>query len=123
MLELASPNTELPRGCLIVNAITERTNDPAKLDIVKRHINHVEDALRKALTRARASGEIPAASSPRQLARFLVVVLQGLHVYDLRWPNPDEPATRSRSPCQLYAPALSLRATPEGAAQLGRRQR
>ena len=63
MLELANPNTELPRGCLIVNAITERTNDPATLDIAQRQINHVEDVLRKAFTRARASGEIPAASS------------------------------------------------------------
>lgn len=88
MLELANPNTELPRGCLIVNAITERTNDPATLDIAQRQINHVEDVLRKAFTRARASGEIPAASSPRQLARFLVVVLQGLHVYDRAMADP-----------------------------------
>ena len=88
MLQLASPNTELPRGCLIVNAITERTNDPATLDIAQRHMNHVEDVLRKAFTRARASGEIPAASSPRQLARFLVVVLQGLHVYDRAMADP-----------------------------------
>jgi len=88
IFELANPNTELPRGCLIVNAITERTNDPATLDIAQRHINHVEDVLRKAFTRARASGEIPAASSPRQLARFLVVVLQGLHVYDRAMADP-----------------------------------
>ena len=90
MLELANPNpnTELPRGCLIVNAITERTNDPATLDIAQRQISHVEDVLRKAFTRARASGEIPAASSPRQLARFLVVVLQGLHVYDRAMADP-----------------------------------
>lgn len=88
MLELACPNTELPRGCLIVNAITERTNDPATLDIAQRHINHVEDELRRAFTRARANGEIPAASSPRQLARFLVVVLQGLQVYDRAMADP-----------------------------------
>lgn len=88
MLHLAGPDAELPRGCLVVNAITERTNDPETMDIVTGQINYVEDVLRKAFTRARSSGEIPAASSPRRLARFVVVVLQGLHVYDRALADP-----------------------------------
>jgi len=109
MLELASPNTELPRGCLIVNAITERTNDPATLDIAQRHINHVEDVLRKAFTRARAGGEIPAASSPRQLARFLVVVLQCLHVYDRAMADP----RRTRDAVEVAMSAIRFGAVVE----------
>jgi TetR/AcrR family transcriptional repressor of nem operon len=88
MLATANPTAELPHGCLIVNAITERTNDPATMDIVTGHINHVEDVLRKALTRARSGGEIPAGSSPRRLARFVVVTLQGLQVYDRALADP-----------------------------------
>jgi len=109
MFELANPNTELPRGCLIVNAITERTNDPATLDIAQRHINHVEEVLRKAFTRARASGEIPAASSPRQLARFLVVVLQGLHVYDRAMADP----RRTRDAVEVAMSAIRFGAVVE----------
>lgn len=88
MLDTANPAAEDPHGCLIVNAITERTNDPATMDIVTRQINHVEDVLRKAFTRARSGGEIPAESSPRRLARFVVVTLQGLHVYDRALADP-----------------------------------
>jgi TetR/AcrR family transcriptional repressor of nem operon len=88
MLELADPNTELPRGCLVVNAITERTNDPATMDIVTGQMSYVEDVLRKAFTRARSGGEIPATSSSRRLARFVIVVLQGLHVYDRALADP-----------------------------------
>lgn len=88
MLDIADPSTELPRGCLVVNALTERTNDPATMDIVTGQISHVEDVLRKAFTRARSGGEIPATSSPRRLARFVVVMLQGLHVYDRALADP-----------------------------------
>lgn len=88
MLQLAGPEADLPRGCLVVNAITERTHDPATMSIVTAHIGLVEDVLSKAFTRARSGGEIPATSSPRRLARFVVVVLQGLHVYDRALADP-----------------------------------
>ena len=103
LLELANPNTELPRGCLVVNAITERTNDPPTLDIAMRQINYVEDVLRKAFTRARSDGEIPAASSPRQLARFVVIMLQGLHVYDRALADP----RRTRDAVEVAMSAIS----------------
>jgi TetR/AcrR family transcriptional repressor of nem operon len=88
LIELAGASADAPRGCLVVNAITERTTDPATREFAVRQINHVVDVLRQALEQAHAAGEIPAASSPRQLARFLVVMLQGLHVYDRAISDP-----------------------------------
>ncbi len=103
MLETANPTADHPRGCLIVNAITERTNDPATMDIVTGQIGHVEDVLRKAFTRARSGGEIPAESSPRRLARFVVVTLQGLHVYDRALADP----RRARDAVDVAMSAIS----------------
>lgn len=88
LTELAGASTDGPRGCLVVNAITERTTDPATREFAVRQINHVEDVLCQSLEQAHKAGEIPAASSPRQLARFLVVMLQGLHVYDRAMSDP-----------------------------------
>jgi TetR/AcrR family transcriptional regulator, transcriptional repressor for nem operon len=88
LTELAGADPDGPHGCLVVNAVTERTTDPATREFAVRQINHVEDVLRQALEQAHADGEIPAASSPRQLARFLVVMLQGLHVYDRATADP-----------------------------------
>lgn len=88
MLETANPTADDPHGCLIVNAITERTHDPVTMDIVTGQINHVEDVLRQAFTWALAGGEVPAGSSPARLARFVVVTLQGLHVYDRALADP-----------------------------------
>jgi TetR/AcrR family transcriptional regulator, transcriptional repressor for nem operon len=88
LIELAGASADGPRGCLVVNAVTERTTDPATREFAVRQINHVEDVLRRALEQAHEAGEIPAAASPRQLARFLVVMLQGLHVYDRAISDP-----------------------------------
>jgi TetR/AcrR family transcriptional repressor of nem operon len=69
------------RGCLVVNAACERL--PADSEI-KRRVDGswgtLEVALTSALTRARAGGELAGECDPRALARFLVVVLQGLRV-------------------------------------------
>lgn len=88
MTDLTQPADGLPRGCLIVNAITERTADSATRDLALRQIGHVEETLRQALEGARDAGEIPATASPGQLAHFLVVMLQGLHVYDRAVADP-----------------------------------
>jgi TetR/AcrR family transcriptional regulator, transcriptional repressor for nem operon len=88
LTEITQPSEGLPRGCLIVNAITERTADPATRELTLRQIRQVEDTLTATLERARDTGEIPASASPGQLARFLVVMLQGLHVYDRAVADP-----------------------------------
>lgn len=48
----------------------------------------LETALTSALTRARAQGEIAADKAPRALARFLLVMLQGMRVLGRAHPDP-----------------------------------
>jgi TetR/AcrR family transcriptional repressor of nem operon len=68
-------------GCLVVNAAIERLpQDEAATRLVQSSWDTVEVALTAALTRARAQGELPPEKDPRALARFLLVVLQGLRV-------------------------------------------
>ncbi len=69
------------RGCLVVNAAVERLPvDPETARRVRSSWQTLEVALTAALSRARAEGELAAGSDARALARFLVVVLQGLRV-------------------------------------------
>src|SRR5262249_43177824 len=68
-------------GCLVVNAAIERLpGDTAAARLVQSSWDTVEVALTTALTRARAQGELAPEKDPRTLARFLLVVLQGLRV-------------------------------------------
>jgi TetR/AcrR family transcriptional regulator, transcriptional repressor for nem operon len=69
------------RGCLVVNAAVERLpGDEQAAARVRSSWQTLEVALTSALSRARAQGELPADADARVLARFLVVVLQGLRV-------------------------------------------
>jgi TetR/AcrR family transcriptional repressor of nem operon len=76
----------------------------------------VEDTLTTALERARDTGEIAASASPRQLARFLVVMLQGLHVYNraIAGPRPAHDAMSAISASgQPDPPDMRLRLQPQ----------
>ena len=78
------------RGCMIVNAATERMpGDTQVARVVESAWDTLEVALAAALTRARAPGELAADTEPRALARFLLVVLQGLRVMGKGHPNPE----------------------------------
>lgn len=68
------------KGCLLVNAVTERAADPATADVVGRTMRQVESALAGALERAQARGELAAGKDPAALARFLTTFVQGLRV-------------------------------------------
>ncbi len=69
------------RGCLVVNSAVERLpGDAEAARRVRSSWQTLEVALTSALSRARAEGELAAGADPRALARFLVVVLQGLRV-------------------------------------------
>jgi TetR/AcrR family transcriptional repressor of nem operon len=69
------------RGCLVVNAAVERLpGDARAARYVHGSWRTLEVALCSALTRARAQGELRADADPRELARFLLVMLQGLRV-------------------------------------------
>lgn len=68
------------RGCMAVNAVTERDDDPATTERVAATLRTVESALAGALERAQARGEIPEGKNTAELARFLTTFIQGLRV-------------------------------------------
>lgn len=81
--DMAAADTSGPdrRGCLLVNAATERAGgDPATAQRVNQTLCRVEAALELALLRARARGELRADTDPVGLARFLTTFIQGLRV-------------------------------------------
>ena len=78
--EEAAGDTER-RGCMLVNAATERLPaDRQVARVVEAGWDTLETALTAALIRARAQGELSPDKDPRALARFLLVVLQGIRV-------------------------------------------
>ncbi|MFI7617562.1 TetR/AcrR family transcriptional regulator [Nonomuraea terrae] len=81
LLELVEADLSDPeRGCLLVNAATERSAHPDTVRQVSRTMGQIEAAMAGALERARARGEIAADKDPRELAQFLTTFLQGLRV-------------------------------------------
>lgn len=81
LLQLYASQDEPRRGCMVVNSACELLpGDPAVARKVEVSWDTLETALAAALTRARAAGELAAEKDPRALARFLLVVLQGLRV-------------------------------------------
>ena len=77
------------RGCLVVNTAVELMPDDVQAARrVESSWDTLETALTSALTRARAQGEIDKAKDPRALARFLLVMLQGLRVLGHAHPDP-----------------------------------
>jgi TetR/AcrR family transcriptional repressor of nem operon len=77
------------RGCMVVSAAVElMSRDPQAARRVEASWDTLETALTSALTRARAQGEIGAEKDPRALARFLLVLLQGMRVLGHAHPDP-----------------------------------
>ncbi|RVX45614.1 TetR family transcriptional regulator [Nonomuraea polychroma] len=80
---------ELRRGCMVVNTAVEfASRDPAVSRKVAASWTGLETALAAALMRARAQGEIPEGKDPHALARFLLVLLQGMRVLGRADPDP-----------------------------------
>lgn len=78
------------RGCLVVNTATERLpEDASAARRVESSWDTVEIALTSALLRARAQGELAQHRNPRAIARFLLVLLQGLRVLGRASPAPE----------------------------------
>lgn len=76
------------RGCFVGNCAAELArSDREALARVRRSLARNEAIFRDALTAAQARGELPAASDPEALARFLVSGLQGLRLVGKA--NPD----------------------------------
>lgn len=68
------------RGCFLVNATTERSDDPAVAARAAAAMRLVESAFADALTRARAQGQLDPGKDPASMARLLTTVIQGLRV-------------------------------------------
>ncbi|XRQ08921.1 TetR/AcrR family transcriptional regulator [Actinomadura welshii] len=84
-----SLNDRRRRGCMVVNAAVEvMPRDPQIARKVEASWDNLETALTSALTRARAQGELPADKDPRALARFLLVMMQGMRVLGRAHPEP-----------------------------------
>ncbi|GAA2906473.1 TetR/AcrR family transcriptional regulator [Nonomuraea rubra] len=80
---------DLRRGCMVVNTAVEfASRDATVLAKVATSWAGLETALAGTLVRARAQGEIPAGKDPYALARFLLVLLQGLRVLGRADPDP-----------------------------------
>ncbi|MFC9914368.1 TetR/AcrR family transcriptional regulator [Streptomyces sp. NPDC059862] len=81
LLALALADVSDPeRGCLLVNATTERAAHGSTVEQVRSTMAAVESVLTGALERARVRGDLGTAQSPVELARFLTTFIQGLHV-------------------------------------------
>jgi TetR/AcrR family transcriptional repressor of nem operon len=80
---------ERRRGCLVVNSAVELAGrDPRTARQVAASWDTLETALTSALIRARAQGELSEDRDPRALARFLLVLLQGIRVLGRTDPDP-----------------------------------
>jgi TetR/AcrR family transcriptional repressor of nem operon len=85
----ADESLEDRRGCMVVNSAVELfARDAETARRVEASWDVLETALTSALTRARAQGELPADKDPRALARFLLVLLQGMRVLGRAHPDP-----------------------------------
>ena len=72
---------ERRRGCMVVNAATERVpRDPATSRTVRDVLQTIEDAITAALIAAQERGELAAGKDPRALAGYFVLFLNGLRV-------------------------------------------
>jgi TetR/AcrR family transcriptional regulator, transcriptional repressor for nem operon len=81
------------RGCLVVNAICERSaHDAETHEQVTDALGSLERHLTKALRAAKKAG-VELRGDPTSLARFIVVVIQGLRVVGK--VRPDRPTLRT----------------------------
>lgn len=79
------------RGCFIGNCAAEMARlDRGAAARVRRSLERIEAAFRKALETARARGELPDDAEPAALARFLTAGIQGMRLVGK--VNPDRAA-------------------------------
>jgi TetR/AcrR family transcriptional repressor of nem operon len=72
---------ERRRGCLMVNAATERIpHDATTTTAVRRVLASIRDTIEEALRQGQGRGEVSAEKDPRALASFFVTVMNGLRV-------------------------------------------
>jgi TetR/AcrR family transcriptional regulator, transcriptional repressor for nem operon len=68
-------------GCLLTNTAIELGDSEEDVAVlVRKAFARVEDALRRRLTEARDQGDLSADADPEQLAKHLLVLIQGIRV-------------------------------------------
>lgn len=78
------------RGCMVANAAVERLpGDRMVARRVEMAWDGLEAALTAALHRAQVQGELAPEKDPRSLARFLLVLLQGMKVVSKTQSEPE----------------------------------
>ncbi|MGP4052127.1 TetR/AcrR family transcriptional regulator [Streptomyces sp. 2A115] len=81
MLAMVTADAADPqRGCLLVNATTERAAHDGTVEQVRTAMTAMESVLTETLERARVRGELSSEHSPVEMARFLTTFVQGIHV-------------------------------------------
>lgn len=77
----AADDPSRPRGCMLVNATTERAGCDADVrDIVSANVTDCELLFEHAVRAAVAAGELPAGVDVTSAARFLMSTVQGMRV-------------------------------------------
>lgn len=92
------------RGCFVLNTAIELV--PADETAARRVAaawGEMETALESALRRARAQGELSADADPRSLARFLLVLLQGLKAVGKGAPDAERLREAAEQALRLLA--------------------
>lgn len=75
------PGVKRPRGCLVTNSATELAGaDDMMAARVRKSLRRLEDALCRLIERGQESGEFAGGLPARELAQYLVTVIQGLQV-------------------------------------------
>jgi len=75
------PSVKRPRGCLITNTAAELAGSDAEMARrVRRSLRRLEDALCRLIERGQRNGEFGSDQPARELARYLLTVIQGLQV-------------------------------------------
>ncbi len=85
---LRADNACSAAGCFSVNSIAELLpDDQAVAELARTSLRAAEDAFAAQLARAQAAGDLSTSTSPREAARLLVALVQGLQI--LRKADPD----------------------------------
>jgi TetR/AcrR family transcriptional regulator, transcriptional repressor for nem operon len=90
---IAETREQHERGCLLLSANMERAVDDQEIaKFLQENQAEVESIFVEALRRAKSNGELLASDDPEALARFLIVVIQGMRA--MARLKSDRPAMR-----------------------------
>jgi len=90
---IAETREQHARGCLLLSANMERAVDDQEIaQFLQENQEEVESIFVEALRRAKSNGEIAPSEDPEAMARFLIVVIQGMRA--MARLKSDRPAMR-----------------------------